>query len=192
MKKTKVLYVVIAILVVSQVYSIFQINSLKIKVEQTKNGIAYAEERLERNISEIYSNVDRKLEEYTSLVTSCEISEPYQYPVVPGMAEWANFKSLQEMSEACQIPDDILSNMTTEALVETVVHYPLYINAFAHDTPQMGLSEVKKYCNGLQELYTRDDAIEKIEAFIKEEIPKLDNGRKGMWAELILEDLLLQ
>jgi hypothetical protein len=72
MKKTKLLYVVIAILVVTQVYSIFQINSLKIKVQQTKNGIAYAEERLKRNISEIYSNVDRKLEEYTSLVTRCE------------------------------------------------------------------------------------------------------------------------
>lgn len=77
MKKTKLLYIVIAILVVSQVYSIFQINSLKTKVQQTKNGIVYAEDRLERNISEIYSNVDRKLEEYTSLVTSCgyEISE---------------------------------------------------------------------------------------------------------------------
>ena len=27
---------------VSQVYSIFQINSLKIKIQQTENGIAYA------------------------------------------------------------------------------------------------------------------------------------------------------
>ncbi len=57
-------------LAVLQVYSVFQINSLKAKVQQTENGIAYAEDRLERNISEIYSNVDRKLEEYTSLVTS--------------------------------------------------------------------------------------------------------------------------
>lgn len=70
MKKTKILYIVITMLAVLQVYSIFQINSLKAKVQQTENGIAYAEDRLERNISEIYSNVDRKLEEYTSLVTS--------------------------------------------------------------------------------------------------------------------------
>ena len=119
------------------------------------------------------------------------ITEPYQYPVVPGMEEWKNFKSLQEMSNACQIPDDILSNMTTEALVETVVHYPLFINAFAYDIPQVGLSHIKEYYNGLQELYTRDDAIEKIEAFIEEEIPKMDDGRfKGKWAELIMEDLL--
>ncbi len=71
MKKTKLLYTVIAIFVVSQVYSIVQINSLKTKAQQTENRIAYAEDRLERNISGIYSNVDRKLEEYTSLVTSC-------------------------------------------------------------------------------------------------------------------------
>lgn len=70
MKKTKISYIVITMLAVLQVYSVFQINSLKAKVQQTENGIAYAEDRLERNISEIYSNVDRKLEEYTSLVTS--------------------------------------------------------------------------------------------------------------------------
>lgn len=70
MKKAKSLYIVIAMLAVSQVYSVFQINNLKTKVQQTENGIAYAEDRLERNISEIYSNVDRKLEEYTSLVKS--------------------------------------------------------------------------------------------------------------------------
>ena len=71
MKKTKLLYIVITILVVSQVYSIFKINSLKIKVQQTENRLTYTKEGLDRNIGEIYSNVDRKLEEYTSLVTSC-------------------------------------------------------------------------------------------------------------------------
>lgn len=45
------------------------------------------------------------------------ITESYQYPVVPGMEEWAKLGSLQEMAEACQIPEEILSKMTTEALV---------------------------------------------------------------------------
>ena len=70
MKNTKILYIVIAILVVLQIYSLLQINGLKTKVQETERGIGYAQERLDRNISEIYSNVDRKLEEYTSLVTS--------------------------------------------------------------------------------------------------------------------------
>jgi uncharacterized membrane protein len=71
MKKTKLLYIVIVMIVASQTYSLFQINRLKIKVQQTENAVAYGEDRLQGNISEIYSNVDRKLEEYTSLVTSC-------------------------------------------------------------------------------------------------------------------------
>lgn len=70
MKKTKLSYIIIGMIAVSQVYSILQINSLKIKVQQTENGITYAKDYLERNINEIYSNVDRKLEEYASFVTS--------------------------------------------------------------------------------------------------------------------------
>ncbi|HHX60008.1 MAG TPA: hypothetical protein GX707_04605 [Epulopiscium sp.] len=71
MKKTKLLYIVIVMIAASQTYSIFQINRLKVKVQQTENAVAYVEDRLQGNISEIYSNVDRKLEDYTSLVTNC-------------------------------------------------------------------------------------------------------------------------
>ena len=70
MKRTKLLYVVIAILVVFQIYSLFKINGLNTSLQQTDSRIASVEDRLERNINVIYSNVDRKLEEYTSLVTS--------------------------------------------------------------------------------------------------------------------------
>lgn len=121
------------------------------------------------------------------------ITEPYQYPFVPGMTEWSEFESLQEMSEACQIPEEILPNMTTEALVETVVHYPLFINAFAYDNPQLGLSHIKEYYNGIQELYNREDAIEEIEQFMEEKLGKLEDSKyRGKWMELILEDLMLE
>ena len=61
-----------------------------------------------------------------------------------------------------------------------------------YNIPQIGLSHIKEYYNGLQELYTRDDAIEKMEVFINEKLPKLEDWRKERWAKLILEDLLLQ
>ena len=53
-------------------------------------------------------------------VAGCEkrITEAYEYPVVPGMEEWKKLKSLPEMAEACQIPEDILDSMTTEALMQ--------------------------------------------------------------------------
>lgn len=56
-------------------------------------------------------------------------------------------------AEVCQIPEDILGSMTTEALIETVVNYPLFINVFAYDNKKTGLEHVIGYFNGLQELY---------------------------------------
>ena len=96
-------------------------------------------------------------------VIEYSITEAYQYPVVPGMKEWKKLNSLQEKAESCQIPEDILGDMTTEALIETVVNYPLFINVFAYDNKKTGLEHVKGYFNGLQELYERVDAIEKME-----------------------------
>lgn len=103
---------------------------------------------------------DNKIEEkiYT-------IKEAYQYPVVPGMPEWSKFNSLDEMIEACQIPKDILSNMSTDALIETVINYPLAINMFAFDNPQKGFDSVNSYFNGFQELGNRPDAIQKMNLY---------------------------
>ena len=121
------------------------------------------------------------------------ITEAYQYPVVPGMEEWKKINSLQEKAEACQIPEDILGSMTTEALVETVVNYPLFINVFAYDNKKMGLEHVKGYFNGLQELYERDDAIEKMEIYIGEKFKDPEDRQpekfKKMFAEFVLSDL---
>lgn len=58
-------------LIVSQIYSVFQIDKLETKIQQTENGISYAVERLQENISTIYSNVDSKMEDYTSLLANC-------------------------------------------------------------------------------------------------------------------------
>ncbi len=121
------------------------------------------------------------------------ITEAYQYPVVPGMEEWKKLNSLQEKAEACQIPEDILGDMTTEALIETVVNYPLFINVFAYDNKKTGLEHVKDYFNGLQELYERDDAIEKMEIYIGEKFKDSEDRQpekfKKLFTEFVLNDL---
>ena len=114
------------------------------------------------------------------ILTSCQnsepsytITEPYQYPVVPGTEEWDEFKSLQEMIDASQIPEDILKNMTTKALVESVINYPLAINICAYADlgagHMEGLKNVSEYFNGLPELYSRADAIEELDKFTSRE-----------------------
>lgn len=37
----------------------------------------------------------------------------WDYPIKPGTEEWTNFKSGQEMLNACQIPENILKNLST-------------------------------------------------------------------------------
>lgn len=128
-------------------------------------------------------------------MVGCEktITEAYQYPVVPGMEEWKKLKSLPEMAEACQIPEDILDCMTTEALIETVVNYPLFGNVFAYENKKTGLEHVKGYFNGLQELYERDDAIKKMEVYIGEKFKEIEDRQpekfKKQFAQFVLDDI---
>lgn len=87
------------------------------------------------------------------------IDTPYEYPILPGTQEWADLFTHGAMLRACQIPEDILQAMTTEALVETVVNYPLAADVYAYDTFQMGYDAVKRQFNGLRELERRPDAL---------------------------------
>lgn len=49
---------------------------------------------------------------------------PYDFPIKPGTDEWAKLKSGKEMAEICNIPDSILTSLTTEALTITCLNYP--------------------------------------------------------------------
>ncbi len=86
------------------------------------------------------------------------ITYPYDYPVKGGTEEWKAFTSLDEMLEACQIPESILKKMSTAGLVETVLNYPLLGNIYAYNSLQQGFEAVTAQFNGLEELLKRKDA----------------------------------
>ena len=94
------------------------------------------------------------------------IDTPYVYPVVPGTHEWNILDTQAEKVAVCQIPVDILSSLTTEALVETVLDYPLMCNISAYNNFLSGYEAVKAQFNGLQELSTRSDAEEVLSNFM--------------------------
>lgn len=93
--------------------------------------------------------------------------EVYIYPVTPEDAEWSDLGTIEEKIEACEIPQSILENLTTEALVRTVLDYPLIVYIYAYDTTQKGYDKVKSYFNGLQELESRVDAIDVLQSYIE-------------------------
>ena len=82
----------------------------------------------------------------------------YDFPVKGGTDAWRALGSHDAMIAACQVPDSLLAGMPTDALVETILNYPLYGDIFAHNSVQEGFDAVAAGFNGLQELLTRSDA----------------------------------
>lgn len=66
--KKQTAYILVAALIVLQLYSLVKINSLQSRVENTNNIINSVENRLDNQINSIYQNVDQKLEAQASLI----------------------------------------------------------------------------------------------------------------------------
>ncbi len=80
----------------------------------------------------------------------------YRYPILPCMSTWP-YGNHQKMVDACQIPEGILNNMTTDTLLETVMAYPLFCDVYAYNDRKTGYEIVKYHFNGLSELVKRED-----------------------------------
>jgi hypothetical protein len=116
--------------------------------------------------SVLFFSCSKNLQNNTNV--ECEFSEPpsgvlaWDYPVKPGMPEWANFKSLEEMVNACQIPKHVLSSLSTEDLTVICLQYPLLVNAFAFNLLDMGLDRLFENFNGIRELFNRTEVAQEL------------------------------
>lgn len=86
----------------------------------------------------------------------------YTYPIVPGTDEWNSFLTRGEMLKACQIPEEKLKNMSTEALLETVLMYPLISDYFYFNSLSEAYHNMNASFNGLRELVSRKDVMSTI------------------------------
>lgn len=91
----------------------------------------------------------------------------YRYPSLPGMTTWA-YGNHADMVKACRIPDEVLSGMSTENLVQTVLFYPLFLDVLAYDSMDMGYNAIKQSFNGLSELCKRTDRNEALLAVVRD------------------------
>lgn len=62
------------------------------------------------------------------------------------------------MVESCQIPENILQDMTTLQLLRTCLDYPLYGDIFLFDNYEVGFNNLVMRFNGLQKFLDRKDA----------------------------------
>ncbi len=118
-----------------------------------------------------------------------QISTAYTFQVVPGTTAWNAMEDSREKVAACYIPQQIIENMTTEALLETVLDYPLLIDIFAYDTTNMGIELASTYLPGIPELLSREDALEVLGKYI-EDYPGQSSDIKYQYCKAFVRYLL--
>jgi hypothetical protein len=84
--------------------------------------------------------------------------DAYTYPSRPGTEAWNKFTTLDEMITACQVPEDVLKDMSTQGLVETAITYPLMGNIVFFNDTLGALNDMLKQSNAIQALLQRADA----------------------------------
>lgn len=88
-----------------------------------------------------------------------EIQDAFQFKILPGTTAWQALNDNQEMLDVCQIPMETVMKMSTKALVETCLNYPM-LSIYEHAYPRIdtGFDIVYENFNGIKELVTRKDA----------------------------------
>lgn len=81
----------------------------------------------------------------------------YEYSITVESEDWFNY-TVQEKVEALTIPDEILKNMTDEALVQAIADYPYLVDIYVYSTTSKGLEEFQNYCSAYKELMSRSSA----------------------------------
>ncbi len=89
------------------------------------------------------------------------INEPYNFPITPSQPEWSELQTTEQRYNAVQIPRDTLYCLTDEALVETCINYPLYLECAMRSDLDIakGFNIMINNFNGLTELFERESAL---------------------------------
>jgi hypothetical protein len=126
-------------------------------------------------------------------------TDSYDFPIKGGTSEWAAFRTHDEMVAACQVPEPILRELSTEGLIETCLNYPLIGDMGMYSSWQQGFDRVAARFNGLQELLQRPDVGTKLLEHYRQMAPagirkKGTSLQKGQYAVTFqyVETLLAQ
>jgi hypothetical protein len=116
------------------------------------------------NDERVYKNQDYSECYYNNVEDTGEDTKTsaWDYPVKPGMDEWANLKTGEEQLEACQIPKEVLDALNAKDLVEICLNYPLLFNYTASNDERKGMRFMIENFNGLKELSTSKDGIKEL------------------------------
>lgn len=92
-----------------------------------------------------------------TLIAEYKINKPYQFPIEHGSKEWLQLRRDSKIYNAYQIPEDILKNMTTNAILETFITLPFIDHCLGYDNRILAFKGTCRRFNSYHELILRDD-----------------------------------
>jgi len=97
----------------------------------------------------------------------------WDFPVKRGTEEWKKFKNNEEKVNACQIPENIISSLSTEKLTDICLQYPLLYDIFAFNDMNEGIDNLFNDFNGIRELFKREQVSKELLKRYQEKIQNL-------------------
>lgn len=101
---------------------------------------------------------DNEISTFKEIQFPDENALSWDYPVKPGSEKWKTFQSGMEMVQACQIPQNVISSLSTEELLLICLKFPLLFDIGAANFFSDGYAAYEKNFNGIREFYLRNDA----------------------------------
>ena len=87
------------------------------------------------------------------------IDEPYVFQNISDPETWKDLDDLEDRFSAFQVPENILGEMTTNALVLTMVRYPLNPLFAAFNQPETWITQLEANVNLYQEIKLRKNSL---------------------------------
>lgn len=110
-------------------------------------------------------------DEYTA-----QTSERYVFPAEKDFKAWGDLPTLEDRFAACEVPENLLRAMTTDALVRTALNYPLNFIYSAYNDPFVAVGLIFKNSALYRELAAREDAADVLLQYFDQ--TTVDKGNK--------------
>lgn len=123
-----------------------------VSIRNQADGVYQAEKQYEEWMKE-YPDCIHSADEWK------KVDGKYQYPVTPYDKEWGTYFSEAERHTACQIPQELLMELTTEELLELVLDSPVITDMYVHDSIVEAVKGLAQEFNGMHELLSREDCL---------------------------------
>lgn len=115
----------------------------------------------------------------------CQVNNTFSYDEIMKSEEWKSCLNTLERMEMLQIPSDFANSISTEQIVDLCLEYPYILETWFSKDYQEAFNKLVSSNNAFQELFNRDDAIEKLLIAdnniisLQDSFPQLINREKG-------------